>query len=149
MNSKGFQNTIISSSEEETLAWARGFSEQLQEGDCVFLLGNLGAGKTVVSRGICQGLGVTEGVHSPTYSIVHEYANSPKIYHIDLYRLPEGADFEEIGLDYYCFSEGISLIEWPERLGEWSLDATWLIKLEYQEENGQSLRRISAEKSIL
>jgi|TARA_B110000483_G_scaffold25864_1_gene30815 tRNA threonylcarbamoyladenosine biosynthesis protein TsaE len=135
---------FISSSEEESLAWAEEFSKLIGPGDCVFLLGNLGAGKTVLSRGISKGLGYQGSVHSPTYSLVHEYENDPLIYHIDLYRLPEGADFEEIGLDYYRFNEGISLIEWPERLGHWSLDWTWTIELNYvdADENQRHIRAV-------
>lgn len=131
LESEGFELNFTSSSEEETLAWALQFSQKLKAGDCVFLMGNLGAGKTVMSRGICQGLGYQGSVHSPSYALVHEYENSPPIYHIDLYRLPDGADFEEIGIDYYAYAEGISLIEWPERLGQWSLDWQWTIELIY------------------
>lgn len=117
----------------------------LKEGDCVFLLGNLGAGKTVISRGICQGLGYTGSVHSPSYALVHEYENQPPIFHIDLYRLPEGADFEEIGIDYYAYNEGVSLIEWPERLGQWSLDWQWTIESCYDKED-ETLRHIKVTK---
>ncbi|WP_308604188.1 tRNA (adenosine(37)-N6)-threonylcarbamoyltransferase complex ATPase subunit type 1 TsaE [uncultured Fibrobacter sp.] len=104
-------------SEAETLAWAENFAKTLAQGSVIALFGTLGAGKTVISRGICQGLGFAGQVNSPTYTIVHEYPNlSLPIYHLDLYRLPPHADLEEIGIDYYASQKGVTLIEWPERL---------------------------------
>lgn len=107
---------ITTHSEDETLQWAEGFSAQLKRGDVCALHGNLGAGKTVLSRGIAKGLGFQGGVHSPSYALVHEYPNDPPIFHLDLYRLGPHADLHEIGVEHYSFSEGITLIEWPERL---------------------------------
>ena len=91
-------------------------SGKLKPGDKVALYGNLGAGKTVISRGVCKGLGFTGSVCSPTYTILHEYPNDPPIFHFDLYRLEGGADLYEVGLDPDYLEKGISLIEWPERL---------------------------------
>ena len=93
-------------SEEETFNWAVEFGRSLKPGDKVALYGNLGAGKTVISRGVCKGLGFTGSVCSPTYTILHEYP----------YRLDGGADLNEVGLDPDYLEKGISLIEWPERL---------------------------------
>ncbi|MGL1935766.1 MAG: tRNA (adenosine(37)-N6)-threonylcarbamoyltransferase complex ATPase subunit type 1 TsaE [Fibrobacterales bacterium] len=130
---------FISRSEEETELWAREFSHYLKPGDSVALHGNLGAGKTVVSRGVSRGLGYQGTVHSPTYSLVHEYQNDPLIYHIDLYRLPEGADFEEIGVEYYSFGKGVTLIEWPERLDDLNVGITHEVVIEYQGEGTRSI----------
>lgn len=105
-------------SEEETFNWAVEFAKTLKPGHMLALYGNLGAGKTVISRGICKGLGFTGIVNSPTYTILHEYPNDPPIYHFDLYRLDGGADLFEVGFDADRLSQGISLIEWPERLEE-------------------------------
>lgn len=136
----------ITQSEEETLAWAEKFAENLGPGDCVSLWGNLGAGKTVISRGICKGLGYNGSVHSPSYAIVHEYKNHPPLYHIDLYRLPPGADFEEIGIDHYALGDGITLVEWPERLGEWALDWAWILEVQYDQQDPEK-RTITATKN--
>lgn len=103
-------------SEDETFNWAQGFGKTLKPGDKVALFGNLGAGKTVMSRGICKGLGFEGNVCSPTYTILHEYPNNPPIFHFDLYRLEGCADLNEVGLDPDYLAQGISLIEWPERL---------------------------------
>lgn len=107
-------------SEEDTFQWAKEFAKVLKPGDMVAMYGNLGAGKTVISRGICTGLGFEGSVCSPTYTILHEYPNNPPIFHFDLYRLEGGADLNEVGLDPDYLAQGISLIEWPERLDDTS-----------------------------
>jgi tRNA threonylcarbamoyladenosine biosynthesis protein TsaE len=115
-SSENFEE-FVSTSEAETLEWAKAFSGQLKAGDTVALSGNLGAGKTVVARGIAIGLGFAGDVHSPSYALVHEYARGRlPLFHMDLYRLKEGADWEEIGLEHYFQQEGVCLVEWPERL---------------------------------
>ena len=111
---------MIFKSEEETYCWAKEFAHTLKPGDMVAMYGNLGAGKTVMSRGICAGLGFQGTVCSPTYTILHEYPNNPPIFHFDLYRLEGGADLNEIGMDPDYLAQGISLIEWPERLDDTS-----------------------------
>ncbi|MCQ2055249.1 MAG: tRNA (adenosine(37)-N6)-threonylcarbamoyltransferase complex ATPase subunit type 1 TsaE [Fibrobacter sp.] len=107
-------------SEEDTFKWAKDFAKGLKPGDMVAMYGNLGAGKTVISRGICAGLGFEGSVCSPTYTILHEYPNDPPIFHFDLYRLEGGADLSEVGLDPDYLAQGISLIEWPERMDDTS-----------------------------
>ena len=105
-------------SEDETYNWAVEFGKSLNPGDMVALYGNLGAGKTVMSRGICKGLGFEGAVCSPTYTILHEYPNDPAIFHFDLYRLEPGTELYEVGFDHDYLSRGITLIEWPERLAD-------------------------------
>jgi len=108
---------FLSRSEDETFAWARSFAGSLLPGDVVALSGDLGAGKTVVCRGLARGLGYAGDVHSPSYALIHEYPGGRlPLFHMDLYRLAQGADWEEIGLDHYFQQGGICLIEWPERL---------------------------------
>ena len=116
-------------SEQETVEWANSFAQRLKRGDVVSLKGNLGAGKTVLSRGIARGLGFQGGVHSPSYSLVHEYPNDPPIFHMDLYRLGPHADLHEIGIEHYSFGEGITLIEWPERLAGLQLGIHFQIEI--------------------
>lgn len=118
--SQDSSSAVTTRSEEETLAWAENFAKTLLPGSVIALNGTLGAGKTVISRGICKGLGFEGQVNSPTYTLVHEYPNpnGMPIFHLDLYRLPPHADLEEIGVDYYMAKNGVTLIEWPERLEE-------------------------------
>ncbi len=108
---------IRTHSEEASEAWARAFAARLKAGDGVALSGDLGAGKTVVCRGIARGLGFPGDVHSPSYALVHEYpGGSLPLFHMDLYRLAPGSDWEEIGLDHYFRQGGVCLVEWAERL---------------------------------
>ena len=134
---------MIFKSEEETLAWAEEFGKSLKAGDMVALYGNLGAGKTVMSRGICKGLGFEGAVCSPTYTILHEYPNDPPLYHFDLYRLEPGAELYEVGFDHEYLSRGITLIEWPERLDGQTYDVTYKINIEIVSEN---VREVTVEK---
>ena len=134
---------IISTSEAETLEWAVTFSRQLAAGDTVGLSGILGAGKTVICRGIAAGLGFSGNVHSPSYALVHEYACGIPLFHMDLFRLSQNSDWEEIGLDHYFGLHGICLIEWPERLPEGNRLSN---RIEIQRE-GEARRRIRVIKS--
>lgn len=126
------------SSENETLEWAKEFAKSLKPGDMVAMYGNLGAGKTVISHGICAGLGFEGTVCSPTYTILHEYPNDPPIFHFDLYRLEDGADINEVGMDSDYLANGISLIEWPERLVD-DTGITHVIKIEILSETEREI----------
>ena len=107
--------------EEETQSFAeglgRGLVERYPEGVVVLLVGPLGAGKTVMARGIARAVGVEEPVTSPTYTIISDYqAAGGTLHHVDLYRI-EGADqMENLGLDDIMRGSGIVLIEWGEKL---------------------------------
>ncbi len=125
-------------SEEETYNWAMDFAKSLKPGDKVAMYGNLGAGKTVISRGICKSLGFGGAVCSPTYTILHEYPNNPPIFHFDLYRLESGADINEVGMDPDYLAQGISLIEWPERLDDTSI-LTHIIKIDILSETEREI----------
>lgn len=85
----------------------------LTRGDIIYLLGELGAGKTTLIRGIVRGLGYSGKVTSPTFTIMNIYPFDPAIYHFDFYRL-EQDDLIDLGLDDYFTGDGITLIEWPE-----------------------------------
>jgi tRNA threonylcarbamoyladenosine biosynthesis protein TsaE len=102
--------------EEETIALGRQLASGFTTGDVVLLIGNLGAGKTTLAKGIVRGLtGVSTGdVSSPTFTLIHEYGDRPTVYHIDLYRLDTPAEVSALGLDD-LFESGICLIEWGER----------------------------------
>ena len=130
---------MIFKSEEETLAWAEEFGKSLKPGDMVALYGNLGAGKTVMSRGICKGLGFEGAVCSPTYTFLHEYPNEPAIFHFDLYRLEPGTELYEVGFDHDYLSRGVTLIEWPERLADDIGDITHKITIEILSETERQM----------
>jgi len=109
-------STIICESEAETEAFAFDFAQSAKPGDIILLSGDLGAGKTVFARGFARGLGYCGNVTSPTFTIMNEYHNTRlPMYHFDLYRLQDATDLESIGYEDYFFSNGVCLIEWPER----------------------------------
>jgi len=130
---------ILSHSENETLSQAAAFAATLKQGDAVAFEGPLGAGKTLFCRGVVQALGYSGHVASPTYALVHEYAGTLPVYHMDLYRLAPGSDWEEIGLEHYLNGDGICLIEWPDRLPPDRQRFTHRVELEV---TGESERRI-------
>jgi tRNA threonylcarbamoyladenosine biosynthesis protein TsaE len=86
----------------------------LQGGELILLRGDIGAGKTVLARGILQGLGSARFRGSPTFTLVHEYDTQPAAYHVDLYRLSD-AGIEDVGLSDYLEPSSIMIVEWPER----------------------------------
>lgn len=110
-------NTLdfISHSEAQTRRLGARLAPFLQPGDVLALLGDLGSGKTRWIQGVCQGLGVTDPVISPTFTLVNEYRGRCPIYHIDLYRLADAAETATFGLEDYLYGSGISLIEWADR----------------------------------
>ena len=108
------------SSEEETIELGRQIALELPRKSVVLLIGNLGAGKTTLAKGIISGLGAAEPeeVTSPTFTLIHEYGprdNSRRVYHIDLYRLDTPAQVATLGLDEIIDREAVILIEWGER----------------------------------
>lgn len=109
---------MITHSVEETLAWAESLAQRLRPGDVVCLSGELGAGKSVVARGIGKGLGVKEDILSPTFNYVLEYQGRFPFYHADLYRLHGTHDFIAMGLEEYFERDGVFVIEWPERIAD-------------------------------
>ena len=109
---------ISTDSYEKTLILGDQLGKCLKPGDIVLLFGDLGAGKTTLTQGICQGLGLNKGeyIRSPTFTLVNLYQGRIPINHIDLYRLDSIAEIEALGLEEYLFSNNVSLIEWPEKL---------------------------------
>ena len=108
----------ISKSPEETIAFGRAFGESARRGLVVGLKGDLGAGKTQFVRGVAAGVGATDRVHSPTFALINEYLSGHMpVFHIDLYRLETVEAILSAGLeDFFQQKEGITLIEWFERL---------------------------------
>ena len=109
------------------------FAERLDAGDVVMLHGDLGAGKTTLTQGIAAGLGVHEPVQSPTFTLVQEHQGRQlKLYHLDLYRLDDPSDLESIGYETYLEPyDGVSVIEWPERAGDWLPERFWYIEIDH------------------
>lgn len=101
--------------EDDMLQFGQSLGKLLFPGSFVALYGDLGAGKTALSRGIGISLG-TDDVSSPTFTIVQEHETQPPLYHFDVYRLSSGDELEDIGFYEYCQQNGIILMEWPENV---------------------------------
>ncbi len=109
--------TYRTASEEETIALGERLARELPFGRVVLLIGELGAGKTTLAKGIVKGLGAAapEEVSSPTFTLIHEYGRDARVYHVDLYRLDSVRDLETLGLEELMEREAVMLIEWGER----------------------------------
>ncbi|MBR2391166.1 MAG: tRNA (adenosine(37)-N6)-threonylcarbamoyltransferase complex ATPase subunit type 1 TsaE [Clostridia bacterium] len=107
---------FISSSENDTLVFASEFASTLLPGDIILLDGDLGAGKTVFTKGVVSKLSGGKIVAvSPTFVIVNVYDTTPKVFHFDLYRISDVSELDAIGAEEYFYSDGVSIVEWPER----------------------------------
>lgn len=104
----------VSPSETETLG--EKIAVQLQPGNVVALFGGMGAGKTALTRGIARGLGISEGVSSPTFALVHEYTGRLMVYHFDMYRVEGWDDLYSTGFFDYLDSGGVLIVEWSENI---------------------------------
>ncbi len=105
-------------SAEETYALGKKLGEEAKPGAVYCLSGDLGVGKTVFTKGFAVGLGVTDTVNSPTFTIVQEYRGRLPFYHFDVYRIEEPEEMEEIGYEDYFYGDGACMIEWAELIEE-------------------------------
>ena len=123
-------SVFTTASEEETIALGEELARTLPRPSIVLLIGQLGAGKTTLSKGIVKGLGAADpdDVSSPTFTLIHDYGSG--VFHIDLYRLDTWAEVESLGLDEMFDSDAIALIEWGERFPQLVQRATVSIRLE-------------------
>jgi tRNA threonylcarbamoyladenosine biosynthesis protein TsaE len=129
---------IASASVDDTRRIGSRLGQLLRQGDVVLLNGDLGAGKTTLTQGIAVGLAVEERVQSPTFTLVAEHdgyggdGGSLRLYHLDLYRLRDDADLESFGYEQYLEPvDGVTVIEWPERAGNWLPDRYLLVDFEF------------------
>lgn len=126
----------------ETVALGTAIAAHLQPGDVLALYGDLGAGKTHLTKGICSGLGIApDTVSSPTFTIVNEYEGTLPVYHIDAYRIERPAEFFELGYETYLFGDGVCLLEWPERVEALVPEQALRLRLTH---SGGDRRRIEA-----
>ncbi|MCH1981965.1 tRNA (adenosine(37)-N6)-threonylcarbamoyltransferase complex ATPase subunit type 1 TsaE [Ruminococcus sp. OA3] len=131
---------------DETLELGVRIGRQAKAGQIYTLTGDLGVGKTVFTQGIAKGLGITEPVCSPTFTIVQEYDTGRlPLYHFDVYRIGDLEEMEEIGYDDYFFGEGICLVEWAELIEELLPDGCIRITILKEPEKGFDYRRIIIE----
>ena len=131
----------VTNSPEETRRLGERLAGQLQAGDVVILEGELGAGKSELARGIAKGLGVTETVTSPSFTILNVYESGRcPLYHFDWYRLESAEELYELGMDEYLGGDGIAVVEWAERCPEAVPEGAIRISLETA---GEQVRKIN------
>jgi len=131
---------IITHSSEETTNWGREFAKRLKPPVLVLLTGDLGTGKTTLTKGLVSGLGAAaeDDVTSPTFTLVHVYGKAAKVYHADLYRIESFHDFETLGMEDMFASPAVVILEWSERF---PLPSPWpQVRLRLEHLGGDSRR---------
>ena len=132
---------------EETFEVGRTIGMNAKPGQIYTLTGDLGVGKTVFTQGVAAGLGITEPVNSPTFTIIQEYEDGRMpFYHFDVYRIGDLEEMEEIGYDDYFFGQGICLIEWAELIEEILPEKRIEVTIEKDLEKGFEYRKITIEE---
>lgn len=110
---------MIMRGEEATREYGRQLAAEARPGQVIALVGDLGAGKTTLTQYIAEGLGVTERVTSPTFTIVHEYLSGRlPLYHFDVYRLEDPEEMYDLGYEEYFFGDGLCVVEWADRVAD-------------------------------
>ncbi len=108
--------SVLLKTREDTLAFGKALGSLLRSGDVVALIGDLGAGKTTLTQGIAQGMGIVERVTSPTFTLVQEYGRATPLFHFDPYRLERPEDMTDFGFEEYLERGGIVVVEWADKI---------------------------------
>jgi tRNA threonylcarbamoyladenosine biosynthesis protein TsaE len=142
MDYKLYMSFSITKNEKETFALAKKMAESFKGGEVVALTGDLGAGKTVFTKGLATGLGVERTVNSPTFVVMKNYrikkqeAIIKELVHIDAYRLSSGEDLAQIGvLDYFKRNDCVTVIEWPEKVEDILPEDIMRVKIEIKKDS--------------
>ena len=134
-------------SPEETFAFGKWIGEKALPGQVYTLVGDLGVGKTVFTQGVAEGLGITEPVNSPTFTIIQEYESGRMpFYHFDVYRIGDIEEMDEVGFEEYVMGDGVSLIEWANLIEEILPEHYQKITIEKDLEKGVDYRKITIEE---
>ena len=135
---------IESYSAEDTAALGKQLGQQAKPGEVYTLVGDLGVGKTVLTQGIAEGLGITEAICSPTFTIVQVYEEGRMpFYHFDVYRIGDVEEMDEIGYEDYFYGEGLTMIEWANLIEEILPQKRKEIAIEKDLEKGFDFRKIT------
>ena len=139
----GVQEQIVYIKNElDTEEFGMKLASSLEPGDIVALIGDLGTGKTTLTKYIAKGLGVTENIDSPTFNIVKEHKSGIiPLFHFDVYRLSSGDELLDIGADEYFYSDGVCIIEWADIVADVVPEKAKVIFIEYGEKQGERVYR--------
>jgi len=135
---------FVSAGEAQTLEIGNILGRLLNQPALILLQGDLGAGKSVLARGVARGLGVDPNIPitSPTFTIMNHYQARLDLYHFDLYRLSDPDELIEIGFDDYAYGTGIALVEWPEKIEDPDIEGLWITILRI-DENQREIRFVA------
>ena len=135
---------FLTHSSEETIERGREIGARLKVPALVLLTGDLGAGKTTLTKGIANGLGAAaiDEVTSPTFTLVHRYERAARVYHVDLYRIEGLRDLETLGLEDVFSEHAVVIVEWPDRLNMRNDWPTVRVQLEHVSEDTRRIRVI-------
>ena len=138
---------LVTRSTEETIERGREIGASVKPRTLILLEGELGAGKTTLTKGIVSGLGAAreEEVTSPTFTLVHRYEGRTRVYHVDLYRVGDFHDLETLGLEDVFSEDAVIIVEWPDRL---TLRTDWPILRIGLEHVAEDMRRIRLEEDV-
>jgi tRNA threonylcarbamoyladenosine biosynthesis protein TsaE len=142
------ESVISSSSEEETINIGEELGKLLTPGTIIGLNGELGAGKTVFVKGIARGLNTKEEPNSPTFVIMNKYEGRIPLYHFDLYRISSAEELEAIGYEDYFYGNGVTVVEWSDRVKEIFPDQTIRVEITIPvepDDKAETVRKINIE----
>ncbi len=130
----------ISRNADDTKALGMEIGLIARPGLIITLNGDLGVGKTVLARGVGRGLGIDQPITSPTFTILHQYRGRLALYHFDMYRLIDEDEIFELGFEEFIYGDGVSVIEWPENMGELHPDEYVEIIIERIDDNMRKIK---------
>lgn len=132
--------TFVTKTSEETIELGYKIGKLLKKGDIIAMQGTLAAGKTTITKGIAKALNIEEDITSPTFCIISEYEGTMPLYHMDVYRLDGEEDFINLGTDDMLYGDGVSIIEWSEKIINQLPKTTIIIKIETKEDNSRLIK---------
>jgi tRNA threonylcarbamoyladenosine biosynthesis protein TsaE len=150
MNERTAKLMVTSRSPQETFLIGEIIGRNLIEKDIVALVGELGAGKTCITQGIARGLGVPDEyqITSPSFTLINEYQGRMMLYHFDLYRLSGASEMDDMGYEEYLFGQGVSVVEWADKMTGFLPDETLFVLINYADENERDIIISGQEKKI-
>ena len=129
--------TSHTKTEQETIALGEKIGRLLKKGDIIAMQGTLAAGKTTITKGIARALEITDTITSPTFCLISEYYGRMPLYHFDVYRLEGTEDFINLGADDMLYGDGVSIIEWSEKIMNELPSRTIILRLTPQEDGSR------------
>jgi len=129
--------TFKTKTAEETIELGKKIGSLLKKGDIIAMQGTLAAGKTTITKGIAQALEIKDNITSPTFCLISEYEGKMPLYHMDVYRLDGAEDFAGLGTEDMLYGNGVSIIEWSEKVMSELPKKTIILKLEPQEDGSR------------